>query len=69
MTWQVHKATDDNGDELDEDAAWPADEWCWLVMDGDDEDADVICICATEEEANRIVGLLNMHSNGATANN
>lgn len=48
--------------DADEDSAWDADEWCWMVMQGD----DILCICATQSEAEHITSLVNEKPYGAT---
>lgn len=39
----------------DEDDTWDAADWCYVVRDG----GDYVCICSTQEEADRICKLLN----------
>lgn len=39
----------------EEDDVWDADIWEWLVK----RDDEIICICASEEEAKHIAKLLN----------
>jgi hypothetical protein len=53
-------------DDEDSDASWDAEDWCWIVTTADDED-DIVCICATEGEAQHIHALLEEKPYGATS--
>lgn len=39
----------------DDDQTWEAHDWAYIVKDGN----EILCICATEEEAAHIAELLN----------
>jgi hypothetical protein len=57
----VFKPEDD-----DDDPSWDANDWCYIVHHADDSD-DIICICATEDEAKHILALLEASPYDATA--
>jgi hypothetical protein len=44
-------------DEDDDDPSWDATDWCYIVTAAHDDD-DIVCICATEGEAQHIHSLL-----------
>lgn len=43
--------------EGEEGDTWEADDWCYLVK----QDSEIIAICATQEEADYLVSLLNKY--------
>lgn len=57
MTTQyyVDEVETESDDESDEDPTWDALDWCYMVKSAGD---DIICICATRDEAEHIMRLL-----------